>query len=910
MESLFYTQQIEKSDPTNISVDKFISQLDRALTQEPYSLVSTITSASEFLRQHPFPEVLNRLFNILAKVFGDKTSIPETKVILFRIVQLTRECKPFIHAYQTSDVMLRVIMMVSHNLDPEIRALCLMLLEGLAAVVCEDSHAQHLIIEGLSAPTVIEKTAAIVAVKEFVEYSKQFCELVIQKFEDLLFSTEITSSLKVKLINILPHFRDGVTLCDRIYSLGKRLLAESLQKEVTLAAYDLLTHVAAKGIQVGDHADFLMDTIIEYKNEPIIVQRLFKNLYEISTSTHWEKEQIQRFLSFYPLCQKQKSSTALYYFLKALTVFTTESRFVKEIKSMDNNLVALLCHSNFSISVEAARIVVNLQDFDTSTSTLINLLPNVIQRLSDSKPKEQKVFCKVIVDYCRSKSTTDDDVRFIIGQLINSTTANSSSFKIVLETLNSVCAQFPKIYPIAIHFAQNILDKEIVEIQTKEDIEMDQGFLSTFNPNMHLFSLLLAPEFARGSTTTTPLLALEDIVHDYGMKLNYSIRYNIAVMAFRYGHWREIALPLLQSLPLGKLQSTFSSWIKCLIHLAKSQPAAFSAKDLSLSQMQMKAAQITAQNLTNVCDKGKFFKFPYACIEIFNDIIYLLHSYLVLITVNRMTLNNEHEYAKRGIAAQCKLYSARSAAALNKLDILLQRSFDVDNESRAQLFLLQQFLDLIHFSLGFFCLSPPSRMPPPFFVETNSPTNAHLLELISWARSQFSKLYEIEKETWKIRITETNVYFVKDILFKLFTNSFYLPRSFFNFIYTTKIRLNIKSEGKETSDHGRYLVSGAAAFHPIMVEGYVETNNPAGIQAVIIHGSIAPYAKVDTEQFKLIHQRAAELPNDINHFALHFTFNVNQTSSIRFEASFIDKTTKKTWQSNTVEEIIIQIGGS
>jgi hypothetical protein len=73
----------------------------------------------------------------------------------------------------------------------------------------------------------IEKTAAIVAVQEIVEYSKQFCELIIQKFEDLLFSIEITSSLKVKQSNILPHFRDGVTLCDRIYSLGKRLLAKS-----------------------------------------------------------------------------------------------------------------------------------------------------------------------------------------------------------------------------------------------------------------------------------------------------------------------------------------------------------------------------------------------------------------------------------------------------------------------------------------------------------------------------------------------------------------------------------------------------------------------------------------------------------------------------------------------------------
>jgi signal transduction histidine kinase len=62
----------------------------------------------------------------------------------------------------------------------------------------------------------IEKTAAIVAVQEIVEYSKQFCELI---FEDLPFSIEITSSLKVKLSNILPHFRDGVTLCDRSYSL-------------------------------------------------------------------------------------------------------------------------------------------------------------------------------------------------------------------------------------------------------------------------------------------------------------------------------------------------------------------------------------------------------------------------------------------------------------------------------------------------------------------------------------------------------------------------------------------------------------------------------------------------------------------------------------------------------------------
>lgn len=111
-----------------------------AIQQDPNIIVSTITGTIEFLQQHPFPEVLNRVFNALARVFGDRTSIPETKLILERIVQLTRESKPFLHSYQTPEVMIRVIMMVSHNLDPEIRALCLEMLEAMASIVCNDVH--------------------------------------------------------------------------------------------------------------------------------------------------------------------------------------------------------------------------------------------------------------------------------------------------------------------------------------------------------------------------------------------------------------------------------------------------------------------------------------------------------------------------------------------------------------------------------------------------------------------------------------------------------------------------------------------------------------------------------------------------------------------------------------------------
>ena len=164
-------------------------------------------------------------------------------------------------------------------------------------------------------------------------------------------------------------------------------------------------------------------------------------------------------------------------------------------------------------------------------------------------------------------------------------------------------------------------------------------------------------------------------------------------------------------------------------------------------------------------------------------------------------------------------------------------------------------------------------MPAPYFVETSSPTNAHLLELISWARSQFSKLYELETQLWSARITEANVVFVRDVLFKLLKHSFYLPRAFFHFVYSTKIRLNIKIEGKEV-EHGRYMVSGVAPHHPVLVEGFVETNNPAGIQAVIVNGSISTVAK--NEPFKSVQQRAANLADGVNHFSLHFTFHLLQ----------------------------------
>ena len=248
-----------------------------------------------------------------------------------------------------------------------------------------------------------------------------------------------------------------------------------------------------------------------------------------------------------------------------MDVFASDTQFVNEIKKTDTFLVTLLSHPNFRISVRAAKIAVNFQDSAVDGITLLNFLPNLIERMSTAKTKEQRCvslsffitflngncfqLCKILIDYCGSKTTSEEGVLFIINYLISSTSIESPAFPVMLETVNAICSQFPKIYPIAITFAQEVISQQLEASQSENDVEMgeDSSYLPNFNPSLHIFSLLLAPNFARG----TSALPLEDVVQIYGMKVNYALRYDIAVMAFRYGHWKEVALPLLESIQLG-----------------------------------------------------------------------------------------------------------------------------------------------------------------------------------------------------------------------------------------------------------------------------------------------------------------------------------------------------------------------
>lgn len=310
-----------------------------------------------------------------------------------------------------------------------------------------------------------------------------------------------------------------------------------------------------------------------------------------------------------------------------------------------------------------------------------------------------------MADYCSSKSTSDESVKYTIEFLINSSSVESSAFPTILETLNAVCAQFHQIYPIVIQFAQNILDKQLQAAQIERDVEMGEyhGCLPNFKPSLHLFSLLLAPKSARGDGSIT----LQQAIEDYAIKTPSTHRYDIAVMGFRYGHWKEVSLPLLESLDRKMLQSTFSLWIDTLITLTKCQPSELQLKCYAESTSFISRVQISLENLISTFDKGRHFKFAHSYIEIFTGILKLLRKFLNVITANSLMLANESEFPKRAIAIQCKLLNTESESVQKKFEALFKEIFDVDKESRAQLDLLKQFFDLISFCLAFFRFTPP-----------------------------------------------------------------------------------------------------------------------------------------------------------------------------------------------------------
>lgn len=189
---------------------------------------------------------------------------------------------------------------------------------------------------------------------------------------------------------------------------------------------------------------------------------------------------------------------------------------------------------------------------------------------------------KLTVSYCNRLFTEDDHILSIVTHLISITTISSTSYLSVLEALNAICNCTSSVYPLAIDFAWNVIKQKLelmnqdVEMKSIEDTNL-QSETCILQPSNLLISLILAPNNVRGPHSPS----VEEFVTDFGLKTSYRQQYDIALIGYRFGHWKTVSLPLLKNIPSGQLSSVSQAWIKALISIGTGYIADFNAKELT-----------------------------------------------------------------------------------------------------------------------------------------------------------------------------------------------------------------------------------------------------------------------------------------------------------------------------------------
>ena len=190
------------------------------------------------------------------------------------------------------------------------------------------------------------------------------------------------------------------------------------------------------------------------------------------------------------------------------------------------------------------------------------------------------------VEYCNGLYTNNDQILSIVTHLMNIISPSSSCYDLMLESLNAICSCSPQVYSPVIDFAWKVLNEKLDRLT--QDVDMESNTDRVFKPSNLLISLILAPQYVR--TPASP--DLNEFVTKFAMKTDYRQQYDIAVLGFRYGHWKSVSLPLLENISCGRLSTTTHYWISSLIDIASSQIINFDSGELALSSSRLSSAGV------------------------------------------------------------------------------------------------------------------------------------------------------------------------------------------------------------------------------------------------------------------------------------------------------------------------------
>ncbi|WKX95632.1 hypothetical protein Q1695_012246 [Nippostrongylus brasiliensis] len=816
--------------------------------------LATVVSTASLIQANPFPMYVNTVIVRLADAFKDGSN-----ALRMTIARVLSECRSHLSLVFSGSEIFKRFLSVSHSNDPVARAMTLQVLASLAPISPESKQVHHLIVESMGAENAGEFQAACHAMSAFAHLSSDFSSTIIGQLSEMLLAEETTYDRKAQIVKVFANMKATVASVKEVFALSNRLLETTTFNELICPLLDSTTSLAeATRYAIPEQLDLLMEVVLgcHGDNAPVCMSTL-QNIARLAKHSHvWREDHLKKLYQLKTRVSRDPKTYLRY--LDVLVGLTKRARpgLIVGLHETINELGNLGQNECMQIRIRYLQISCNILCRVPNERKWQLLCGPFLDTIEYELPtKLAVVLYRTLARFLCCSEVPREQVMQVLSSILKMPTSHGN-----ISQLIDFCCQISCHLP----FLVGRLHK-----WAKEVVEKERRF---FSPSLAF--LLLAPS-----------VQLTEDVNTF-MEGSDLDRYVVARVAFRNGHWRRAALPNLKAICTDRLSLENCEWILALQELAASQTNEFSVSALFEQNKHLYRAHSILKSLAQSSQHETAFSFSsdwVACL------LYSSDAALQIASAVSPTLSwCKHPLSaavvlrvKRALIA-CDFGITRACQAWLRL---ARSSFGADEESIEFLALQHKQCALVQYAVQCMTGRQASEIPLPT-AASNSTHTQLLLEQLRSASSQIAQLAKNDEG-----ITMQSLKHFIETLQALYTYPLYMPRFFFQQMYSTNIQMSV-SIHSQIKDN---ISVSTTETIPIQVDGVISTTHTVPVHSLIITASMhfptmPALNYTDTRTVK---------PTQNIHFTANFLMKFAQTCNMEFSVEFIDGEQGKRWVSDT-----------
>ncbi|EJW83825.1 hypothetical protein WUBG_05266, partial [Wuchereria bancrofti] len=773
----------------------------RALNEK----MATIVNMTTFLRENPFPFFVNAAVLRLCEAFRD-----ECNELRLCIVRVMGECSSELRLVFSNDEVARRVLKVSHSNDPLARSLTLQILAKLASVVAENKQVHHLIVTSIDSEEAQERLAATVATEAFVGVSRSFSQTVFEKLCVTFLSPLVSPTTKIGLVGVFSNMQGDVEIIMKVFALSERILNEAYNQQLILALIKSLTTLAVScKFAVSELLTLLIEKLKISKENRTLCVAILCNIKRLSSAAHMLTEShMHDLLGFGDTLTDDLMRV---YWLITLVRFTSQN-IHKITATLSDNIAHwtyLLSSRNADVRLTALHLYINVYKYSQEPNIVSALKSSFIISLSTVKPQDSEKFYRLLTSFICDDSCPCETVDAVVDALLTAVLPNFSALH-VLQFLVAAAETHSHLYS-----------------------RLRAWSISKLNENTNLTKLTLF--------SCLVYAPLSDVT---GLPKNHLdfwgndpwVLYLVARSAMRNGHWKLVALPILEVIHKKVKSFQTRMWLTALRDICCASLSEFTVLALEKSIENLNSARLSLSALCSSRESLRYFMFPLRFVDCLCSMYAALRSFLVIVNTNLLLNDKPALFIVKRVSIRLQACALRMHKCRDMWLDLYKHCFDADTNTTTFVELYGGMCALFSAALQLFAKQQPLS---PLSISSSSHyslANKRLRTSLLWAKGEIEKLDTIALEK---RLTKKKLKFLVDTFGYLCNLPICIPRFFFQQLKYTQIKLNVLPQPGPTE-----TAIGVSSNQkvPISIEGAIESSHAFSVDAVIVK-AVAKFAK-------------------------------------------------------------------